>query len=67
MDTVNHFREGRRHYLSGNWDKAITAFNEARKANPDDHLAQTYVERCEVLKASPPAGAWDGVWVMKSK
>jgi len=67
MDTVNHFREGRRHYLSGNWEKAITAFNEARKANPDDHLAQTYVERCEVLKASPPAGAWDGVWVMKSK
>ena len=45
----------------------MLAFTEALKANPVDHLAQSYIERCEALKAAPPAGEWDGVWVMKSK
>lgn len=67
MDTVNYFNEGVAQYRGGNWDKAISNFNEALKANPSDKLSKTYIDRCEVLKDVPPEGEWDGVWVMTSK
>ncbi len=67
MDNVNYFNEAVKQYRGGNWDKAITNFEEALKANPSDNLANTYIDRCEVLKANPPEGEWDGVWVMTSK
>lgn len=66
MDGVNYFTEGRKHYTAGNWDKAIKSFQEVLKANPKDELSNTYIERCEHLKAENPKD-WDGVWVMKSK
>jgi adenylate cyclase len=66
MDVVNFFREGIGLYRQGNWDKAVRLFGEALKANPNDHLSQTYIERCDYLKAHPPKD-WAGVWVMKEK
>jgi adenylate cyclase len=66
MDVVNHFREGRKHYRAGNWEKAIRSFTECLKANENDKLSKLYVERCERLKAEAPAD-WDGVWRMTSK
>lgn len=67
MDVVNHFNDGMNAYQAANWDKAIERFNQCLKFNPEDHLSQSYVERCETLKADPPKGEWDGVWVMKTK
>jgi adenylate cyclase len=67
MENVNYFNEGRKHYREGNWDKAIKSFQEAIKANPNDKLANTYIEdRCKFLKKKAPKD-WDGVWVMTSK
>lgn len=66
MDVVNEFREGIGNYRSGDWDRAITSFERALKANPDDSLSNTYIERCEQLRSDPP-DEWDGVWVMTSK
>ena len=66
MDTVNHFNEGRNHYKTGNWDKAIKSFKECLKANSEDKLSKTYIERCDYLKKNNPKN-WDGVWVMTSK
>ncbi|MEO9962127.1 MAG: adenylate/guanylate cyclase domain-containing protein, partial [Nisaea sp.] len=66
MEAVNHFKSGRGHYDKGEWDKATKAFREAIALNPNDKLAQTYVERCELLKSEPPKD-WNGVWVMTSK
>jgi len=66
MDNVNYFNEAVKQYRKGDWDKAVTKFQEAIKANPSDKLAETYIERCEHLKAKPPKD-WNGVWVMKSK
>ena len=65
-DVCSAFREGRGRYKVGDWDKAIHFFNEALKANPDDKLSSTYIERCEHLKAENPKD-WNGVWVMTSK
>ncbi len=66
MDGVGYFTEGRKHYRAGAWDKAITSFNDVLKANPNDELSKTYIERCEHLKSEGPKD-WNGVWVMKSK
>ena len=65
-DVVNAFREGRKYYKAGDWDRATQYFQEALKANPNDELSQDYVGRCEMLKANPPTD-WKGVWVMTSK
>jgi adenylate cyclase len=54
-------------YRSGHFDKAIAAFEKAISYNPKDKLSRTYIERCEFLKANPPEGQWDGVWVMTDK
>lgn len=66
MDCVNHFNEGRKHYRAGNWEKSINSFKEVLKANAGDQLSDTYIERCNHLKAENPKD-WKGVWVMKSK
>ena len=66
MDTVNHFNEGRDHYKKGNWDKATKSFKECLKANGEDKLSNTYLERVDYLKKSNPKN-WDGIWVMTSK
>ena len=66
MDVVNHFREGRKHYRAGHWDKAAHAFEECLKANDGDKLSKVYIERCAMLKAEPPR-EWDGVWRLTSK
>ena len=66
MDTVNHFNEGRVSFKIGNWDKSIKSFKECLKANPEDKLSNTYIERCNIMKKENPKN-WDGVWVMTSK
>jgi len=67
QETVNQFRNGLMLYRKGEFDRAIKAFQEALTLHPGDKLSQTYIDRCEHLKAHPPEGKWDGVWVMKSK
>ena len=66
MDVVNHFNEGRKKYISGDFDQAITSFKECLKINSEDKLSETYIDRCNQLISKKPKD-WDGVWVMKSK
>ncbi len=66
MDAVNHFRDGIDRYRRGEWGSAIDAFRETLRANPDDALARTYIDRCVVLDEHPPAD-WNGIWVMTTK
>ena len=66
MDVVNHFNEGRKHYKIGEFQRAISSFNECLKSNPEDYLSKSYIERCNLLIKENPKD-WDGVWVMKSK
>jgi len=66
MDVVNHFNEGRKKYKIGDFSSSISSFQECLKANSNDLLSKTYIERCEQLVKEKPKN-WDGVWVMKSK
>ena len=66
MDVVNHFNEGRKKYRLGDFKSSISSFQECLKANSNDLLSKTYIERCEQLMKEKPTN-WDGVWVMKSK
>ena len=66
MESVNHFKEARKHYRAGSWDKSIKSFKECLKLNANDALVQTYIDRIEGLKKNPPKN-WDGVLTMTSK
>jgi adenylate cyclase len=67
IDVLGHFNNGVQHYKAAKWDASVKEFKQALKLNPDDKVSQMYVERCELLKANPPTGKWDGVWVMQTK
>jgi adenylate cyclase len=67
MDVVNYFNEGMRHYRAARFANAIAQFENALDRHPKDNLATTYIERCRYLTDYPPAGDWNGVWVMKEK
>ncbi|MGB1213621.1 MAG: GAF domain-containing protein [Pikeienuella sp.] len=67
MDVLGNFKEGVTQYRAQDWDRALRHFEECVKANPIDPLSNDYIERCNIMKADPPAKDWDGVFVMKSK
>ena len=66
MDVVNYFNEGRNFYKKGDFERAIKSFEDCLKANTNDGLSKTYIQRCKSLIAEKPKN-WDGIWVMKSK
>jgi adenylate cyclase len=66
-ESLQNFAAGLAHYRAANFQKAEAAFKECLALHPRDKLSAVYLERCEYLKAHPPEGKWNGVWVMKSK
>ena len=67
LDVTEYFNDGVRAYRAAEWDKAIGRFDKCLSLNPGDGLSKTYLDRCQVLKTTPPEGDWDGVWVMNDK
>jgi adenylate cyclase len=67
QEAVNLFRAGLKRYRASEFDRASAQFREVLALHPGDTLSQTYVQRCEYLKAHPVNGEWDGVWRMVSK
>ncbi len=65
------FDRGRAHYRACEWDRAIDAFEQARRllstSDETDGPCELYIERCRELKAAPPEANWDGSWTMTSK
>ena len=66
-DVLGHFSEGLSHYRNQAWPRAMNSFQSALQGNPEDRLSQMYLERCKVLKQSPPGDDWNGVWVLSEK
>jgi len=67
MDVVGYFNAGVEHYRKMAWDKAISSFKKALKANPKDKVTHSYIERCKYFKENSPGESWNGVWVLESK
>ena len=42
-------------------------FSAALEANAKDVPSQLYIERCNLLKDTPPPAGWSGEWVMTEK
>ncbi|MEL6479298.1 MAG: adenylate/guanylate cyclase domain-containing protein, partial [Pseudomonadota bacterium] len=66
-DVMGHFSEGIAAYRGQDWDRAINSFQSALKANPQDRLSDLYIERCQVLRETPPGDTWNGVWMLSEK
>jgi len=66
-DVLGHFEDGMIAYRKADWTGAIARFEKCLSLNPGDGLSRTYVERCQIMQASPPQGEWTGIWVMKDK
>ncbi len=54
-------------YRAANWDGAETAFRECLAIEPKDAPATLFVKRIEILRRTPPAPGWNGVWLMEEK
>ncbi len=67
MEAVGAFNEGLARYRDAHFQQAARWFEEALKANPGDHLAALYIERCAALESEPPPADWDRTWVMAEK
>jgi adenylate cyclase len=67
MPLVDRFAAGMAAYRARQWDAAQAAFSAVLADHPDDGPSRLYVERCQALRAAPPAADWDGVTVMEVK
>jgi adenylate cyclase len=54
-------------YRERDWTAAGRAFEAALELYPNDGPAAVYRERCKLLKKTPPAKDWDGVWNLTEK
>jgi adenylate cyclase len=61
------FARGLTAWRAGDFVAADAAFAEALAADPADGPARTFRKRCAEYLATPPTGAWDGVYVARSK
>jgi adenylate cyclase len=62
-----HYHRGRSAYLSGEFDKAMTYFQAAKKIRPKDKAVNIHLQRSRNYLIQPPPESWDGVWIMISK
>ena len=61
------FAEGLAAYRRQDWDGAQRAFEQCVRIVPEDGPTQLFLERVNVLRSSPPAANWDGIWRYSQK
>jgi len=61
------FREGYENYKEKNWQNAKNYFNQILSIDRTDGPSKTYIKRCDLFIAKPPAEDWDGVYTMLKK
>ena len=66
LEVVQYFNQGRSDYKLGNFDKAISSFENCLKANKNDKLSSIYINRCNYLIKEKHTD-WNGIWTMESK
>jgi adenylate cyclase len=63
-DRLAAFASALAEFYGGQFAEAQAGFTAIAAQDP---AAAAYVEKCRALQASPPAEAWNGVWLMTSK
>jgi adenylate cyclase len=63
-DRLSAFAAALAAFYGGAFAEAEAGFTAIAAKDP---AAAAYVEKCRALQASPPTGAWNGVWLMTSK
>jgi len=64
---LDAFASGLAAYRARRWDEAEACFAQVLRDHPGDGPALLHLERCRILRASPPHENWDGVTVMDTK
>lgn len=64
---IETFQNGLSAYRQRHWDTAQQHFQHCLTLQPTDHPSQLYLQRLHIIRASPPAEDWDGVWRLTSK
>ncbi len=59
--------EGLAHYYMQHWDAAIRCMEAGLAMYPEDRITTMYIERCRQFKLTPPAGDWNGSFVLTTK
>ena len=54
-------------YKNQDFDKALRIFQQVKKFDPKDFIADMYIERCQLFLKNPPAKDWNGVFIMTKK
>jgi adenylate cyclase len=66
-DLLERFHQGLEAYRDGHWKRALCTFEQLTTDYPQDAPSRIFAARCQDLLEQPPEGAWDGVYVMKTK
>ena len=66
-DVLDAYSTGLAAYRRREWQTALSDFDAALSAHPDDKPSRIYAERCRHFLAVPPPDDWDGVYVMTDK
>ncbi len=67
-DLIEQWARALAMYRTQKWDEAALLFEMIKtQIKPGDGPCETYMERCELLRAEPPGPSWDGVWTMTTK
>ena len=71
QDCLDFFGQGIEKYLAQDWDGALAVFEKAKSMETNQpHLtpgvernpSMVFIERCQVMKKSPPGDDWNGIY-----
>lgn len=66
-ESLEIFDQALSHYLSADFERAMSLFDSACRLNPRDLPPRIYAERCRHFIKDSPGSQWDGVWTMTTK
>ena len=66
-EIISLFNTGLTAYRNMDWKTASDCFGNILKIKSDDGPSLVYLERCKILRDTPPPEGWDGVFTMKTK
>jgi adenylate cyclase len=75
-ECLDLFGQAVKRYLAQDWDGAEALFKRSAELEPNQpgktpgvhgNPSLTLIGRCHYMREHPPAGTWEGVYVMKEK